>query len=293
MKKNRISTIISEYRKNNPEKNQFAILTNAQIHTKIYGEDSCFLVSKCYKSHAYDDYCDFTYYSNVTGEYFTDNWSTAYGCPNYDKYITSKSFSEAVELGLIDIDIYNSQFNIDIDFIKTRKFNYQYVKGTHPRVKVIKGRKVKKGTTGMFLGIIHEPNYLAWKGNNDVAIIYTNENKIEKVNPYYLEYDTEFSNDLYEFTKNILDEEMKVTNRLRKFDFNKIVKEYFELSENIEAYKKAKEALEEWNKNEEIRKYYPSEKLIAWVKEKFPELNDDEVIEKGIYINKKNGNINR
>ena len=207
-------------------------------------------------------------------------------CPNFSKYENVKRFSEAEKLGLIDIEIFNSQFNTDVEFLKTRKFNYENERRNYPKVKVIRGRKVKKGTTGMFIGTIEEPAF--YGGHNTIALIYTEDHKIEKINPSYLDYDQEFSNKLYEFVKGKLDEEMKVTDRLRKFNYEKVIKEYFNLPENMEAYQEANEARNEWEMAEEIRKYYPSEKLIEWVKNHFPELNDEEVIKKGIYINKKN-----
>ena len=295
MKKNSIASIISEYRNNNVAKDQFSTLTNSEIHVLLYGEDSCFLVVRDYHGKYEDDYCNFVYYSNVTGEYFEDYWTTAAACPRCDRYENVKRFSEAEKLGLINIEIFNSQFNPDVEFLKTRKFYYydENKLGNYPGVKVVRGRKVKKGTSAMFLGIIREPNYMAWKGDNDVALIYTEGHKIEKINPAYLEYDEEFSNELYEFVKGKLDEEMKVTDRIRKFDYKKAIQEYFALPENMEAYQEAIEARKEWERAEEIRKYYPSEKLIEWVKNHFPELNDEEVIEKGIYINKKNNNVNR
>lgn len=288
-----IQNIISNYRHNNVSKDQFSTLTNAEIHVLLYGEDSCFLVTRDYHGKYEDDYCNFVYYSNETGEYFKDYWTTAAACPRCDRYENVKRFSEAEELGLIDIEKFNSQFKVDIEFLKTRRFHYQNERGNYPGVEVIRGRKVKKGTKAMFIGIVHEPNYFAWKGDNELALIYTEDGKIEKINPAYLQYDENFSNNLYEFVKGKLDEELKVSDRIHKFDCNKVISEYYNLSENVEAYKKAIDARNQYEKAEEIRKYYPSEKLIEWVKNHFPELNDEEVIEKGIYINKKNSNVNR
>lgn len=295
MEKNRIETIISNYRKNNPAKDQFSLLTDAEIHTILYGEDSCFLVSKNYKSHYHDDYCDFTYYSNVTGEYFEDNWATAWGCPNYDNYVRVKRFDDAVKLGLVDIELYNSNYNPTVDYLRNKMMHWvDYIRAyEYPMATVVKGRKVKKGTTGMIIGTVRERNYYEWKGMDTYVLLYTTDNQIVKVNPYYLEREESWNEKLISFVQNLLDEEMKVTDRIQKFDFNEAIKKFYFQEEIVKMVEEGKSAAKAWKEAEELRKYYPSEKLIAWVKNHFPELNDEEVIKKGIYINKKNNNVNK
>lgn len=291
MEKNRIETAISEYRNNNKAYK----LTNSEIHTLLYGEDSCFLVSKSYQSKWDDDYASFRYYSNVTGEYFDDNWTTAAACPHYDNYIKVKSLSEAEKLGLIDIALYNSNYNPTIDHLRNRMTHwFDYLRSCErPMAKVVKGRKVKKGTIGMVIGKVSEPNYCDWKGNDIYAILYTTDGQIVKVNPYYLEREESWNEKMISFVQNLLDEEMKVTDRIQKFDLNGAIKAFYTQEEIVNMINEAKEAFTKYKNDEEIRKYYPSEKLIEWVKNHFPNLNDKEVIEKGIYINKKNGNVNK
>ena len=70
-----------------------------------YGAENIFLVCEAYQSHYHDDYAVFTYYNNVTGEYFTDNWATAYAAPAYGSYKCT-TMKEAFEMDLIDKPLY-------------------------------------------------------------------------------------------------------------------------------------------------------------------------------------------
>jgi hypothetical protein len=59
------------------------------------------MVSKDYHGLYEDDYCYFTYYNNVTGEFEKDTWTTAGACPNFGNY-ECMWISEGVSVGLVD-----------------------------------------------------------------------------------------------------------------------------------------------------------------------------------------------
>lgn len=70
-----------------------------------YGAENIFMFGSGYRSGYHDDYASFTYYNNMTGEEFDDQWSTAFACPAYGAY-ECMTFTEAMKNGLVNMEKY-------------------------------------------------------------------------------------------------------------------------------------------------------------------------------------------
>ena len=118
-----------------------------------YGAENIFLVGESYHGGYHDDYCDFTYYNNVTGEQFRDNWTTAFACPSYDCY-KCLTLKDAFANGLVNLSVFiqmkreNLQESIDRQGIPHLSID-DYIKNKM-LVSVEKGRKWKG--TGYVIG---------------------------------------------------------------------------------------------------------------------------------------------
>ena len=68
------------------------------------GVENFFYVGESYRSMYHDDYCTFTFFNNLTGEYEYDNWTTAAACPACDSYYDELfTIEEAIKFGLLDM----------------------------------------------------------------------------------------------------------------------------------------------------------------------------------------------
>lgn len=273
----------------------FRNLPYAKIIEEIFGENSVFFVGENYHNGYHDDYCTIQYYCNATGEFFDDEWTSAFVCPPYDTYKECKTYKQAQEERLIDIKTFNDNWKCDpsfiLDYVDMQYgaelfYNNQVA---FAFVEVIRGIKVKKGTKGIWFNTVEVP---VWNGYKDYAIILTDDGEIVKVNLDYLKLQKNFVEDIVKYLNDGIAKEMEVTDRQRSYDITKNINEYIENTYG-DIIEEAQEKYSTYRLEEERKLYYPSERLITWVKDKFPELNDEEVIEKGIYINKKNGNKNR
>ena len=82
-----------------------------------YGADNIYMTLRDYHSHYDDDDCYFSYYNNVTGETFSDSWTTRFAAPPFDLY-------ECVSLGLAIF----AELPVNEDYVKSLKDNFLDVK---------------------------------------------------------------------------------------------------------------------------------------------------------------------
>lgn len=291
---NKIKTILSEARKNTEYSSAYDIETNCEIHNRLYGENSCFLVAEDYHGLYHDDYASFTYYSNVTGEYFEDSWTTAACCPSYDCYKLCKSFDEAVKEGLIDINIYNSTWNPSrceiSDFLKKNTSEFYRIYRIYPFVEIYRGRshKNRKGWR-----ISEKTIYNKGYGSIMEIIFDPEVNEFFMVRKGYTKLEDEFVKKIENAINSHIDSEMKVNDRMRTIDRNLIVRDTF-FEGNFEDWRynmDIKRSIWEANYDAEQEKktYAPSEKLLQWVRDHFKNVTDENEIYNIAYrINKKN-----
>lgn len=114
------------------------------------GLENVFYVGENYRGLYEDDYCTFTFYNNLTGELFYDEWTTAYACPPCDSYYEGiYTIKEGLELGLIDMDkvftLNKKRFETMIENNAKEIFSIDSIRNNcfYPRVKVNGGRKWK------------------------------------------------------------------------------------------------------------------------------------------------------
>lgn len=287
---NKIETILKENRVNYE--------TSVETHERVFGKNSCFLVTEDYHGLYEDDYCNFTYYSNITGEYFTDNWTTAAACPPYSCYETEIRYDKAKELGLIDIKIFNSVWKSEFNSIGEFyiKWPEEFIKwyGRFPMVEVFRGRSFKnrKG----FL-VEHKTINKDTRWPVEMAIIYDTEaQEFFMVKIGYIRITSDFDKTITEEFQKRIAEEMKVEDRMRKFDKDdkkEILDELFfngnwgEYRENV--YNMLVRFWMNYKYEEEKKKYAPTEKLLQWVRDHFKDVTDEEEIYKIAFnISKKN-----
>lgn len=294
----KIDSILSEARDNSSYASAYDWETKCQIHNRLYGENSCFLIAENYQGLYQDDYASFVYYSNITGERFEDRWTTAACCPNYDNYKQCITFDKAVKEGLINIDLYNSNWSCSpckiSDFLKQYPDQFINYKGIFPFVKVYRGRSFKN-RKGWRVG----EKTIVNKGYSTVMdVIFDPEvNDFFMVKKGYTTLEDNFITSVEDATNAYIDEEMKITHRLRtrdpKVELNILSKLFFGKDFNewrcdIDIKRSIWEAKYEAEQNK--IKYAPSEKLIQWVREHFINVTDEQEIYNIAYrINKKNG----
>lgn len=122
-------------------------MSNTVVQKAInqYGIDNIFMINSDYHGYYQDDYCNFTYYNNITGEIFKDEWTTAAACPAYSNY-ECKTFRSAFNEGLVNKELllnYFKKINKTIISNAQFKINPKEVKQYHLRVEVTSGRKWK------------------------------------------------------------------------------------------------------------------------------------------------------
>ena len=135
----------------NTPKDGISYLSNfcqAQRTAAEIGLENVFYVGKNYRGLYQDDYCTFTFYNNLTGEFFYDEWTTAFACPSYSSYIEGiYTIEEGFELGLIDMEkvfaLNKKRFETMIENNAEKLFSSDSIDNNcfYPRVRVSKGRK--------------------------------------------------------------------------------------------------------------------------------------------------------
>lgn len=297
---NKITTIISEardkaYNEATKEK-PYIIKTCCEIHEMLFGKDSCFLVGSNYRSMYHDDYASFTYYSNVTGEYFEDEWATAFACPNYSCY-ECKRFEDAKKEGLINIELFNStwkpyEYQIGEWYKKYPKY-FVEVKKRFPIVKVFRGRS-NKGRTGVYFGT-RKVNNKGWEKNMEV--IYDLETKeFFLVGAGYTQITDDFIEKYNKALDDFIEKENQVNDRMREFNLDierSVIDKIFFNGDFESWYSEMSNArykwLERYDYEQDRKNYAPSEKLLQWVRDHFKQVTDEnEIYEIAFKINKKN-----
>lgn len=140
---------IEEY--DNMPKDGISYLANFSRARRLAAEiglENIFYVGKNYRGLYHDDYCTFTFYNNLTGEFFYDEWTTAFACPSYDSYYEGiYTIKEGFELGLIDMekvfDLNKKRFETMIEDNAKKIFSSDSIANNcfYPKVRVTRGRK--------------------------------------------------------------------------------------------------------------------------------------------------------
>lgn len=140
---------IEEY--DNMPKDGISYLANFSRARRLAAEiglENIFYVGKNYRGLYHDDYCTFTFYNNLTGEFFYDEWTTAFACPSYDSYYEGiYTIKEGFELGLIDMekvfDLNKKRFETMIEDNAKKIFSSNSIADNcfYPKVRVTRGRK--------------------------------------------------------------------------------------------------------------------------------------------------------
>ena len=161
------------------------ILTAVQQAIKEFGVENISMVSYNYHGRYEDDDCDFTYYNNVTGEFFNDEWTTRFACPGYGCY-ECQTLEEADKNGYVDheklfnlkktqlINIFK-HFNVDHIW----RENFEKISSFGLRVEVTRGRKWKG--IGFLVGTFttsYQWGTKLWRSNNDYGVSTTRYAKI-------------------------------------------------------------------------------------------------------------------
>lgn len=114
------------------------------------GLENVFYVGENYRGLYNDDYCTFTFYNNLTGEFFYDEWTTAFACPSCDSYYEGIcTIKEGLELGLIDMEkvfeLNKKRFETMVENNVKTIFSSGSLDNNcfYPRIKVNGGRKWK------------------------------------------------------------------------------------------------------------------------------------------------------
>jgi len=112
------------------------------------GLENVFYVGENYRGLYQDDYCTFTFYNNLTGEFFYDEWTTAFACPACDSYYDGiYTIKEGFELGLIDMEkvfaLNKKRFETMIENNAKKIFSSNSIDENcfYPRIRVSRGRK--------------------------------------------------------------------------------------------------------------------------------------------------------
>ena len=179
------------------------ILTAVQRAIKEFGVENISMVGYNYHGRYEDDDCYFTYYNNVTGEFFKDQWTTRFCCPAYGCY-ECQTLEEADKKGYVEheklfnlkkIQLINDIKNFRFECIWGEKFAKISPFGL--RVEVNHGRKWKG--IGFLVGTFtksYQWGVKLWKSNNDYGTSTTRyakiydplTNRIESVNADYVKF---------------------------------------------------------------------------------------------------------
>lgn len=147
-----------------------------------YGVNNIFMVSEDYHGLYEDDHCNFVYFNNVTGEIFTDRWSTAYACPAFQLFECMK-IEEAFNAGLVNMELlFKGEQNRLIAKYTNANFGYYSIEDlSHFGFKV----EVKTGRKWKGVGYLidsytksYQWGVKQWKSDNDYGMSYTTYCKI-------------------------------------------------------------------------------------------------------------------
>lgn len=237
-----------------------------ETHDRLYGKGNAFLVSKNYRSCYHDDYASFTYYSNATGEYFDDEWTTAFACPAYSCYMTEKTFDEAKEEGLIDVDIYNSEYKIPETALNYDDTLYAFALRCNkaPYVTVISGKKMN-GCKGIAID-----SYTHYFGGEYYIIYFPEEDKFASISQKSLKLDSAFVDKVNAKWSEAREAELNVNDRLRSLEVSDVIESLY--PEDYNDY--IRTLRRRWN---DIRLGI-TPNLINWVKEHFTDITDENEI---------------
>ena len=263
-----------------------------------YGAQNIYLFGENYRSHYDDDYCTFTYYNNVTGEYFNDEWATAFAAPGYDLYEWCYSFESAVKAGFVNIPLY-------LDGIKKKISNWleneKITAADGLRVNVSRGRKWKG--TGYLINT-YTTNYVFGptygKGYNTstsrIARVYDPmTNTINEVTAGMLDYlDLEEINAEYQkWAKTILETPYPTDGTINWITIGNIKPQEFLANVWLPAHTvdmstaiDLRKVEEENKKNAAREKELPG--LIEWVRSKGYKDTEEEILNEAIRIFNKN-----
>lgn len=146
-----------------------------------YGIDNIFMINSDYHGYYQDDYCTFTYYNNITGEIFKDEWTTAAACPAFGNY-ECKTFKDAFNEGLVNKELlleYFKKMNKTIINNSKPEFRSKELKQYHLRVSVSTGRKWKGiGYLVDCFDKSYQWGQKLWRSDNDYGVSSTSYCKI-------------------------------------------------------------------------------------------------------------------
>ena len=168
--------------------NYWSCPTEWQRQAVKYGAENIFLTGEGYRSMYHDDYASFTYYNNVTGDFFTDSWTTAAACPSYNSYKCT-TLEEAIKDGLLNKELYFStkMKGIRESIEKTefpRHLSVDEVKAYKLLVEVKRGRKWRgRG----YVVDSFEVSY-GWTPTTYAVVFDALANQIEEINFSYCEF---------------------------------------------------------------------------------------------------------
>lgn len=162
------------------------ILTAVQEAIKKYGIENISMVGYNYHGRYEDDDCNFTYYNNVTGEFFYDEWTTRFACPYFGCY-ECQTLKTADEKGYVDHEkLYNFKRNQLINYYTNMKIDnyaigelYNIIAPLGLRVEVRGGRKWKG--IGFLVGTFstsYQWGTKLWRSNNDYGTSTTRHAKV-------------------------------------------------------------------------------------------------------------------
>ena len=161
------------------------ILTAVQKAINEYGIENISMVGYNYHGRYEDDDCEFTYYNNVTGNFFYDEWTTRFACPSYGCY-ECQTLEEADKKGLVDHEKLFSfkKYSMIKQFEKFKFDNiwgetFNKIAPLGLRVEVKRGRKWKG--IGYLVGTFitsYQWGVKMWCSNNDYGTSTTRHAKI-------------------------------------------------------------------------------------------------------------------
>lgn len=117
-----------------------------------FGAENIFMVSSAYHGKYEDDYASFTYYNNKTGEYFHDEWTTAFACPSYNSYECT-TLKEAFDNGLVNLDIL-FKWKIATEMSLINRFNVDPFRFFDDMIKFGMRVEVKRGRKWKGIGFL-------------------------------------------------------------------------------------------------------------------------------------------
>ena len=179
------------------------ILTAVERAIAEFGIDNISMVGYSYHGRYEDDDCYFTYYNNVTGEFFKDEWTTRFACPHYGRY-ECQTLDEADKKGLVDHEkLFIFEKSVMLNTYE--KFTFENIWGdTFAKIAPLGLRvEVKRGRKWKGIGYLidsfttsYQWAVKKWRSDNDYGVSTTRHakiydpttNRIETVNASYVEF---------------------------------------------------------------------------------------------------------